>query len=89
MNVEITSQNNLYALNKEQLLNSKLVVTHENVIGQNIVGIKDEENQMMAILFEPTKPIDKDGEDISLEFLNLINANRKIAIRTGHNVIFS
>ena len=70
--VEITSQNNLYALNKEQLLNSKLVVTHENVIGQNVVGIKDEENQMMAILFEPTKPIDKDGEDISLEFLNLI-----------------
>ena len=70
--VEITTQNNLYSLNKEQLENSKLTTTHINVIGNEVVGIKDEENQVMAILFEPAKPIDKDGEDMSLEFLNLI-----------------
>lgn len=70
--VEITSQNNLYSLNKEQLLNSKLSITHENVIGKEVVGIKDVENNVLAILFEPAKPIDKDGEDMSLEFINLI-----------------
>ena len=70
--VEITSQNNLNALNKEQLLNSKLSITHENVIGKEVVGIKDVENNVLAILFEPAKPIDKDGEDMSLEFINLI-----------------
>ena len=61
--VEITSQNNLYSLNKEQLLNSKLSITHENVIGKEVVGIKDVENNVLAILFEPAKPIDKEWRE--------------------------
>ena len=70
--VEITTQNILYSLNKEQLENSKLTITHENVIGKEVVGVKDEESEVIAIQYEPAKPIDKDGEDMSLEFLNLI-----------------
>jgi carbamoyl-phosphate synthase small subunit len=70
--VEITTQNILYSLNKEQLENSKLTITHENVIGKEVVGVKDEESKVIAIQYEPAKPIDKDGEDMSLEFLNLI-----------------
>ncbi len=70
--VEITSQNHLYTLNKEQLLNSNLVITHENVINKDVEGICDEKNKVIGIQFEPSTPIDEDSENVFQDFLNLM-----------------
>lgn len=70
--VEITSQNCFYFMNKEQLLNSNLTITHENVINKEIAGILDEEKKVMGIQFEPVVQIDENSENIFQEFFNLL-----------------
>lgn len=70
--VEITTQNHLYTLCKDQLENTHLKVTHLNVIDNEIEGIIDEENKVMSIQFEPLSPIDEDTEDVFKQFLNLM-----------------
>ena len=70
--VEITSQNHLYTLNKEQLESSKLVVTHENVITKEVEGVMDEENKVIAIQYEPVTIIDENSENIYKQFANLM-----------------
>ena len=70
--VEITSQNCYYFLNKEQVENSNLKITHENVINKEIAGILDEENKVMGIQFEPIVQIDENSENIFQEFFNLL-----------------
>ena len=70
--VEITSQNHLYTLNKEQLQNSKLTITHENVITKEVEGIMDEENKVIAIEYEPVTLIDENSENIYEQFVNLM-----------------
>ena len=59
-------------MNKEQLLNSNLTITHENVINKEIAGILDEEKKVMGIQFEPVVQIDENSENIFQEFFNLL-----------------
>lgn len=70
--VEITTQNRLYTLNKEEILNSSLTVTHENVITKEVEGFMDEANNIISIQYEPVTLIDEDSENIFLEFVNLM-----------------
>lgn len=70
--VEITTQNHLFTLNKEQLTNSQLLITHENVLNKEVEGICDKENRVIGVQFEPSTPIDEDSENIFQEFLNLM-----------------
>ncbi len=75
--VEITTQNSLYALDKEQFENKDLVVTHVNVITKEVVGILDEDKNVLGIQFEPVDPIDSSSENMFQEFLNLIKKGGK------------
>ena len=70
--IEITSQNHLYTIDKESFNNSNLIVTHLNVINNEIEGFYDELNKVKAIQFEPNVPIDENSEDLFKEFLNMI-----------------
>ena len=58
--------------NKEQVENSNLKITHENVINKEIAGVLDEENKVMGIQFEPIVQIDENSENIFQEFFNLL-----------------
>lgn len=71
--VEITVQNIFYSIDKEKINNSQLQITHKNVIDDEIVGIKDENNKVMGTQFEPVTIIDKDSENVFQNFINLID----------------
>lgn len=75
--VEITTQNILYTLNKEQVESSCLKVTHENVIDKEIVGVCDEQNYVIGTQYEPVVIIDENSEDMFQEFINLIKNGGK------------
>lgn len=70
--IEITTQNIFNSLNKEQVESSSLTITHINVIDNEVVGIKDENNKVLGTQFEPVTIIDENSEDIFQEFINLI-----------------
>lgn len=70
--IEITAQNYLYALNKEQIEASNLKVTHQNVIDNDYVGFYDEENNVFAVEFDSIPQIDEDSENVFKTFINLI-----------------
>ena len=70
--IEITTQNHQYTLNKEMIKNTKLEVTHKDVISGEVEGLVDKENKVMSIQFEPTTPIDENSEDVFQRFLELM-----------------
>lgn len=51
--IEITTQNNIYAINEESLQNTTLTVTHKNVLDGAVAGISDIENNVIAISYHP------------------------------------
>ncbi len=70
--VEITTENYDYSFNKDSIENSDLKVTHINVIDNEPVGILDEDNNIMGVLFEPVDPIDSDSENLFNMFFSVI-----------------
>lgn len=68
--IEITSINSIYSI--DDLENTNLLITHENVITKEVLGFKDELNSVMGILFYPSVEIDGDSENVYLEFINSI-----------------
>ena len=74
--VEITTQNISYQLDKETLQSSGLEITHENVIGKDVVGLRSLDDNVIGILFEPVTMIDEDSENMYQEFFNLIKKVR-------------
>ena len=57
--IEITSQNDQYAVEEKSLENTKLKVTHKNVIDGIITGVEDLDNKVIAIQYNPN-PCDND-----------------------------
>lgn len=74
--VEITSLNISYIFDNEEMKNSVLEITHENVISKDIMGIRNLEDNVIGILFEPVTMIDNDSENMYQEFFNLIKKVR-------------
>ncbi len=70
--VEITSQNHMYTIDKDSILKTKLVVTHENVISGEIEGMTDVKNRVMTTAFEPITIIDENTEDVFKKFIDII-----------------
>lgn len=58
--IEITNQNDLYALDVESLKKTGLTVTHVNVLDGLVEGIKDEKNNVLAVQFNPTANTNED-----------------------------
>lgn len=73
--IEITAQNYLYSLNQEELLNSDLEITHQNVIDKEVVGFMNKENNVFAVLFDSVPQIDQDSENVFKTFIDLIKNN--------------
>lgn len=71
--IEITSQNDLYATDKESLKDSGLVITHLNVIDGAAMGLKDEENSVIAIKYSPSNDI-KSESHVMYKFAKLMQA---------------
>ena len=69
--IEITSQNHSYVVEKESLPKN-LVVTHENVINNEVEGLIDEKKYVMTVQFEPVVPIDELSENTFQGFLELM-----------------
>ena len=57
--IEITSQNDQYAVDIESLKNTTLVPTHQNVIDGIITGVEDQKNKVIAVQYNPS-PTDSD-----------------------------
>ncbi len=57
--IEITSQNDQYAVDIESLKKTTLVPTHQNVIDGIITGVEDQKNKVIAVQYNPS-PTDSD-----------------------------
>lgn len=51
--IEISNQNNGYAIMKESLSNTTLKITHEQVIDKEVAGFIDEDNMFIGVEFNP------------------------------------
>ena len=57
LKIEITSQNDLYGIDKNSLNGTGLKVSHENVIDKAVMGISDLDNGIIAIKYSPSLDI--------------------------------
>lgn len=69
--IEISSQNNGYAIEKSSLSKTTLKVTHEQVIDQEIAGFADENNKIIGVEFNPQYNKETD-EYVITRFFNMI-----------------
>lgn len=51
--VEITSQNHSYAVDRESLANTRLKVTHLNLLDQTVEGVACEEDKVFSVQYHP------------------------------------
>lgn len=70
--IEITSQNHLYSILEESIINSNLNVTHRNVISNEVEGVMCESDFVVGIQFDPIVKIDEQSENNFEQFINLI-----------------
>ena len=69
--VEITSQNDLYALDEKSLDGTGLVITHVNVLDNIPQGIEDVENSIIAVQYNPS-PVLKTEDYVFDRFAKLM-----------------
>ncbi len=51
--IEITSQNHSYAIDKESLKNTGLILTHINLLDEEAEGMEDKKNRIIAVQYHP------------------------------------
>ena len=72
--IEITSQNDQYAVDSKSLENTELTATHENVIDGIITGVEDKKNKVIAVQYNPAP---SDSEDyVFKRFVNLMGGKK-------------
>ena len=72
--IEITSQNDQYAVDIESLKNTDLKPTHQNVIDGIIAGVEDKKNKVIAVQYNPS-PSDSD-DYVFRRFINLLGGKK-------------
>ena len=72
--IEITSQNDQYAVDIESLKKTDLKPTHQNVIDGIITGVEDEKNKVIAVQFNPASTGDDDY--VFLRFIKLLGGKK-------------
>ncbi|MDD6302226.1 MAG: glutamine-hydrolyzing carbamoyl-phosphate synthase small subunit [Bacillales bacterium] len=70
--IEITSQNDIFALEEESLKNTSLTITHKNLLDNVIEGIEDLDNGVIACQYNPSENME-DEEYIFNRFVKLMN----------------
>ncbi len=71
--IEITAQNDQYAVYKESLNNTELTITHENVIDFHVMGVMDLANNVIAIKYSPADNI-KEASNVFNRFAKLMKS---------------
>ena len=71
--VEITTQNDQYAVYKDGIEETGLTITHENVIDFNVMGLMDLDNNVIAIKYNPDSSI-KNEENVFNRFTKLMKS---------------
>lgn len=74
LKIEITSQNDLYAIDKKSLEKTSLKITHENVIDNVVEGVCDLDNMVVAVQFNPSEEI-SNPDYIFNRFVELMKNN--------------
>ena len=71
--IEITSQNDQYAVDTESLKKTELTATHQNVIDGIITGVEDLKNNVIAIQYNPNP---SDSDYVFKRFVSLLGGKR-------------
>ena len=72
--IEITSQNDQYAVDSKSLENTELKATHQNVIDGIITGVEDKKNNVIAVQFNPAPTTDE--EYVFKKFIKLMGGKK-------------
>ncbi|MBR6072462.1 MAG: carbamoyl phosphate synthase small subunit [Acholeplasmatales bacterium] len=72
--IEITSQNDQYAVDIESLKKTELKPTHQNVIDGIIAGVEDKKNKVIAVQYNPS-PSDSD-DYVFRRFINMLGGKK-------------
>ncbi len=71
--IEITSQNDQYAVDADSLKKTELVPTHQNVIDGIITGVEDLKNKVIAVQYNPNP---SDADYVFKRFISLLGGKR-------------
>ena len=71
--IEITSQNDQYAVDADSLKNTELKATHQNVIDGIITGVEDLKNKVIAVQYNPHP---SDSDYVFKRFISLLGGKK-------------
>lgn len=78
--IEITSQNHSYAVNSESVKNTKLAITHINILDDTVEGVECAEDKVFSVQYHPeSAPGPQDSSYLFDRFIKLIEEEKKNA----------
>ena len=76
--IEITSQNHSYAVDEKSLKNTKLEVTHKNILDNTIEGVECKKDKVFSVQYHPeSAPGPQDSSYLFDKFIDLMNLEIK------------
>lgn len=78
--IEITSQNHSYAVNADSLKNTKLTVTHMNILDNTVEGVECAEDKVFSVQYHPeSAPGPQDSAYLFDRFIKLMEEEKNNA----------
>ena len=75
--IEITSQNHSYAVDRESLANTRLKVTHLNLLDQTVEGVACEEDKVFSVQYHPeSAPGPQDSGYLFEQFMEMMEGTK-------------
>ena len=75
--IEMTSQNHSYAVDRESLANTRLKVTHLNLLDQTVEGVACEEDKVFSVQYHPeSAPGPKDSSYLFEQFIEMMEGTK-------------
>ena len=75
--VEITSQNHSYAVDKDSILDTRLEITHLNLLDQTVEGVACEEEKVFCVQYHPeSAPGPQDSSYLFEQFIEQMEGTR-------------
>ena len=75
--IEMTSQNHSYAVDRESLANTRLKVTHLNLLDQTVEGVACEEDKVFSVQYHPeSAPGPQDSSYLFEQFIEMMEGTK-------------
>ena len=75
--IEMTSQNHSYAVDRESLANTRLKVTHLNLLDQTVEGVACEEDKVFSVQYHPeSAPGPQDSGYLFEQFIEMMEGTK-------------